>query len=63
MVKHTDTIWRLSPTNCVSVFDHFVGLALKRLKDRYDKNESQWAFASSKLTIETLEQGVKYVQS
>ena len=24
---------------------------------------SQWAFTCSKLTIETLEQGVKYVQS
>ena len=28
MVKHTLTI----PTNCLSVFDHFVGLALKGLK-------------------------------
>ena len=30
MVKHTEAIRRL--TNCLSVFDHFVGLALKRLK-------------------------------
>ena len=30
MVKHTQTIRRL-PTNYVSVFDHFVGLALKGL--------------------------------
>ena len=29
MVKHTQTIHRLLPTNCLSVFDHFVGLALK----------------------------------
>ena len=29
MVKHTQTIRRLMPTNCLSVFDHFVGLALK----------------------------------
>ena len=29
MVKHTQTIRRLLPTNCFSVFDHFVGLALK----------------------------------
>ena len=28
MVKHTQTIRRL---NCLSVFDHFVGLALKGL--------------------------------
>ena len=27
MVKHTQTIWRFLPTNCLSVFDHFVGLA------------------------------------
>ena len=31
MVKHTQTICRLLPTNCLSVFDHFVGLALKEL--------------------------------
>ena len=27
MVKHTQTIRRLQPTNVFSVFDHFVGLA------------------------------------
>ena len=32
MVKHTQTICRLLPTNCLSVFDHFVKLALKGLK-------------------------------
>ena len=31
MVKQTQTIPRQQPTNCLSVFDHFVGLALKRL--------------------------------
>ena len=31
MVKHTQTIRRIFPTNCLSVFDHFVGLALKGL--------------------------------
>ena len=30
MVKHTQTICRQQPTNCLSVFDHFVGLGLKR---------------------------------
>ena len=34
MVKHTQTIRRLLPTNCLSVFDHFVGLALKELRDK-----------------------------
>ena len=32
MVKHTQTIRWLLPTNCLSVFDHFVGFLLKRLK-------------------------------
>ena len=31
MVKHTQTIRRLLPTNYLSVFDHFVGLSLKGL--------------------------------
>ena len=31
MAKHTQTIRQLLPTNCLSVFDHFVGLALKEL--------------------------------
>ena len=33
MVKHTQTIRQQKPTNCLSVFDHFVGLALKGLKN------------------------------
>ena len=33
MVKHTQTICRLLQANCLSVFDHFVGLALKGLRD------------------------------
>ena len=36
MVKHTQTIHRLLPTNYLSVFDHFVGLALKELKIAYE---------------------------
>ena len=32
MVKHNQTILRFLPTNCLSVFDHFLGLALKGLK-------------------------------
>ena len=31
MVKHTQTVRRLLSTNCLGVFDHFVGLALKGL--------------------------------
>ena len=35
MVKHTQAIqirWQ-QPINCLSVFDHVVGLALKRLRE------------------------------
>ena len=31
MVEHNETISRLLPTNCLSVFDHFVRLALQGL--------------------------------
>ena len=31
MVKHTDTIRRQQPMNCLSVFEHFEGLAPKAL--------------------------------
>ena len=31
LVKHTKTICRQQPTNCLNVFDHFVELALKGL--------------------------------
>ena len=31
MVKHTQTIRWLLPTNCFKVFEHFEGLALKGL--------------------------------
>ena len=31
MVKHTKTICCLMPTNCLSVFDHLLGLVLKGL--------------------------------
>ena len=32
MVKHTQTICRLLPTNCLSMLDHFVGFALIGVK-------------------------------
>ena len=35
MVKHTQAIRRLLPMNYLSVFDHFVGLALKGLKQAF----------------------------
>ena len=37
MVKHTQTIRRQQPANCLSVFDHLVKLALKGFKSNmYD---------------------------
>ena len=36
MVKHTQTIRREQATNCLSVFDHFVGVAVKGLSNRYE---------------------------
>ena len=38
MVKHTQTIRRQQPVNCLSVFDHFVGLALKGLSRNQKKS-------------------------
>ena len=35
MVKHTQTIPQLLSTNCLSVFDHFVGLKLKGLNKQH----------------------------
>ena len=35
MVKQTQTIRWLLPTNFLSVFDHFVGLALKGFKNTF----------------------------
>ena len=29
VIKHTQALRRLLPTNCLSVFDHFVGWSLK----------------------------------
>ena len=75
MFKHTETIRQQEPTNCLTMLDHFVGSALKGSTKQlhievcfipqrsYKKVYSQRAFTCSKLTIETLEQGVKYVQS
>ena len=39
MVKHTQTIRRQQPTNCLNVFDHFVGLALEGLNNRATQNK------------------------
>ena len=60
------------PTNCLSVFDHFVGLALKGLiavvavhviTNENDRSFQPSGFTCSKSTIKTVQQGVNYVQS
>ena len=58
MVKHT-------LTHCLSVFDNFVGLGLKNVRQPLDliAVSIQPAITCSKLTIETLEQGVKQVKN
>ena len=48
MVKYTQTIRLQQPTNCLNVFDHFVGLALKgfnfNVSDILQKSQSFWKF-------------------
>ena len=36
MVSHTQTVRWQQPTNCFSVFDHFMGLVLKGLTPKMD---------------------------
>ena len=65
MVKHTQTIRQQKPTNCLSVTDHFKGLALKGSRllieviETIPKNPVHPVITCSKLTTETLEQNVK----
>ena len=40
MAKHTQTIRRQQPTNCLNVFNHFIGLVLKGLKQNIDEASS-----------------------
>ena len=51
MVKHTQTIRRQESINCLIVFDHFVGLALKGLTHFIPT--TQLAFTCSKGTMKT----------
>ena len=52
MVKHSQTIRRLLPMNCLSAFDHFVGLVLKGLKRELE----QVVKYAPKSTVKILEQ-------
>ena len=44
MVKHTQTICSQKPTNCLSVFDHCVGLARKGLSNNIIWNSAKNAY-------------------
>ena len=44
MAKHTQTICQQKATNCFSVFDHFVGLALKGIKGMREEGVSKISF-------------------
>ena len=41
MVKHTPTIRGLLPTNCLSEYDHFVGLQLKGVKSKQESKKAK----------------------
>ena len=58
MVKYTQAIRRQKPTNCFSVFDHFVGLALNKglIASKKDRlfSDLQCGFRSSQSTADLL---------
>ena len=49
MVKHTETIRRQQPTNCLSMFDDFVKLVLKELRLEQKKNKK--SVETARLTL------------
>ena len=52
MVKHTQTISRQQQTNCLSVFDHFVALALKGLnKQEFDISDKRINYVKCSMII------------
>ena len=51
MVKHTETIRRQKPTNCLSMFDHFVNLARQGLITIYDIFLVESVVESSKMSL------------
>ena len=50
MVKHTQTIRRFLPTNCLNVFDHFVGLALKKLRTLLHDNSLLLSYSAARIS-------------
>ena len=60
MVRHTQTIRRQKPNNCLVVFDHSVGLALKGLTRSFHRPIQQF---HSKIVIASRESILKCIQS
>ena len=54
MVKHTQAICRHKPTNYLSVFDHFVGLALKGLNQIVIFSKVPWQAIEALLGTEVM---------
>ena len=52
MVKHTETVCWLLPTNPLSVFDPFMGLTLKGLNFYFFTNTTKLAPALNKIIFE-----------
>ena len=50
MVKHTQKLFRLLPTNCLSLFDHFVGLPLKGFRELCVRKNGQIVHVPHNLT-------------
>ena len=63
MVIHTQTFHRQQLTDCLNLFDHFVKFSEMAWRKSPKNKKPHLAFTCSKLTIETLEQGVKDIQS
>ena len=60
MVKHTQTIRQLKPTNSLSAFDHFVGLVLQELTRSFQRLIQQF---QSKILKASRESILKSIQS
>ena len=61
MVKNNQTIRRLLPTNCLSVFDHFVGMALKEFKSILTSQKSDTLTTAFSITMILLPRRPKQV--
>ena len=59
MVKHTQTICQQKPTNCLSVLDHFVGLALGGFNGFFWEQNAYQLLQKFKSVIQKINQTIK----